>query len=942
MAGVFGGGPGSSRLEGLLSLFERIRERPTRRAGDRLRPLLITIGSPDETREAAHEFVERCMADPGPYTHISADGASAGDAFSDQALLLRHMSRDLSAHRRRFEPGLRFPLLSMALWLLELRRMRLDQQRNGDGHAPASAAQQQTWQLAAELRNAIDDAQSRALLGRGIRRRRQIVVPAERPGQQGRFASALSHLEQVAPIGVATIALVSAGAAATLDLAAAIIAAAIGLSVIATQVATRTRDWAGRRRYRWFTSDEQRHLRGLRSTDFLGFALDVISRPEAAPDRPLDEQLERVLVAAFLQDLRHSYRRSIWRAPWARVRYPAAVFDQLPPGSPGRAQCRLFAERVEELRRDEERFDPLVIVFAVGSRPEARELALAIRTPPADQPVADLTDVRESEHGHAFWNAHLAQQRRVAVLGTRREFRVDSGTGNGSSTEEVYRGRRRPLLTHPSVPWIVATLILAASVAVISFQAVRYCAAFSVWRAGNGECVGITDGSYAYTGRLRAAERRIKRLNDEVTGSGKPYVTLVYLGPMTTDPETKNPVADLMAGVHGELIGLSIAQQRHNAASGQPLLRILLANTGSRFRYAAEVAARIRERAAEDRTIVAVAGFGHSRRQTGEAIDELAKSAMPMIGTTNTYDGTGRRKGGFSPYYFRLAPPNSRLADHAAFWAKNGLTGPRAKTADVFYDADKDDFYSKNLAEDFARSFGKDRVRMLPYADPSQVPSRVQEACVRPSEMFYYAGRSDEFRSFINRLATTSCGGRRVVVAGDEVTKYVSDNGPEIGRTSSIRLFYSPIAAREAWTERWAGRQPVPVFYGDFDVVVGEIYGKGSAVRTRPSRTHAAIGYDAAVTVISVAERIYGEQGRALPTAAAILSELTEPRPGALDQGASGLLRFGSRTRGHQIDDKPVLLAEVLPDGRHSIVAVCGPLVRAEGGPRAPVPCPGR
>ncbi|MFI0351656.1 hypothetical protein [Actinomadura sp. 9N407] len=937
---------GADRFEALISLFERIRERPGARAGDRLRPLLIAFGTEGETQPVAHGLVERCRSDPGPVSHITSglddQGRPRQHAFTDLALLLRHVTHELSQRRQSLEPGLRFPMLSMVLWLLELRRMRLEQaQAEGGSRADrdfASDAQRQLWQLAGDLRAAGDDGERRGLLGRGIRSRRRIVVPAERPGQQGRLASALSYLDQMAPIGVGLIALVSATAASTLDLVAAAVAGGVGLAFVLLQVTARTRDWSGRRRYRWFTSQEQDYFRGNRSSDFLGFALDVVDRGETSPGTPLDDELERLLVAAFLHDLRQTYRRGLWRAAWARVRYPAVVVDRLPDGDPHRAWSRRFIERVEELRREQERFDPLVIAVLLGSREEARTLALAVRAPLAERSVADLGEMREQPDGNPLWNEHLAERRRVAVLGTRREFRVDAGRGDGASTEPVYQGRRRPLMTRPAVPWIVAGVLLAASVSVISYQAVRYCSPLTVWRAGNGECVGISDGSYVFNDRLAGVERRIERLNDQVIASGKPHVTLVYLGPMTTDPKNRNSETDLLAGNHGELVGLSIAQQRHNEAGGLPRLRILLANTGSRFRYAREIAAKIRERAAGDPSIVAVVGFGQSRRQTGEAIDELAKSALPMIGTTNTFDGTGRSSGRFSPYYFRLAPPNKRLAEHAAFWARNGQAGVRARTADVFLDTSQDDEYSRNLAADFAAAFGRDKVRTLAYADPSQVSAKVQEACTKPSDVFYYAGRSDEFQLFVDRLANTSCG-RRVVLAGDEVTKYVSDNARKIGRTDSIRLFFTPLAAREAWDPAWVGGEPLQIFYSSFGPVVDDLVGAGAPANARPSQTHAALGYDAARAVIGSAERVYGENDRALPAAAAILSELTEPGEGALPQGATGLLRFGPRSGGHLIEEKPVLLAAVRPpDGKLQMVALCGRLVGKA--PPAPAGCP--
>ncbi|MGI5166968.1 hypothetical protein ACQEU3_21725 [Spirillospora sp. CA-253888] len=930
-----GGGTGTARLEGLLSLFERLRERPTAREGDRLRPVLVVAGSPERTRQAAHLLVERCMDDRGPYAHVSAQSADT-ERFTDQSLLLRRLSRDLSTHHRRFEPALRFPLLSMAVWLLEIRRMRLRQEAGEQAPQFASNAQRQVWQLAGELRAADEDAHRRTLLGRGILRRRQIVVPAERPGQQGRLASVLSHLGQIAPIGVAVVALVSATAASTLDLAAAMLAAGIGLSVLLGQLAARTRDRAGRRRYRWFVSGEQNYLRGNRSTDFLGFALDVVHREETAPG-PLDDAIEHLLVAAFLQDLRQAYRRGIWRATWARVRYPAVVLDQLPDGHDADGTLRRFVELLEEVRRTEERFDPLLLTVSVPAGAEGADLAARIRVPLDGQGPVPLEELRETPEGQRFWTGLRAERHRVGVLGVRRAIVVPIDAGDGSSAEPVHRGRRRPLLTHPVLPWLVMGVVLVASVSVITFQAVRYCEPFTVWRAANGECVGVTDGGHHFTKRLAAVEKRIKRQNDEVTSSGKPYLTVVYFGAMSVDPRTRNPEADLLAGIHGELVGLSIAQEAHNKASGDLRLRLLLANAGSRFRYGREVAERVRERAAADPRVVAVVGFGQSRRQTSEAVEALARTALPMIGTTNTYDDTARVVVGadkgpgaprrFSPYYFRLAPPNRRLAEHAAFWARNGQTGVRATTADVFYEAGRDDLYSQNLAEDFAKAFAPGKVRMLPYTDPSQVPGRVQEACANPSQLFYYAGRSDEFRSFVNRLANTDCKAPRIVLAGDEVTKYVSDNGAEVARTNTIKLFFTPLAARESWNRPWLDGQGEHAFYGGFEEVITDLVGAKAPRKEWPSRTHAALGYDAARTVINVAERIHGDQAQALPTAAAILSELTEPGEGALSQGATGLLRFGPRAGGHEIEDKPVLLTALQPGGGLRLVALCGRLV---------------
>jgi hypothetical protein len=328
-------------------------------------------------------------------------------------------------------------------------------------------------------------------------------------------------------------------------------------------------------------------------------------------------------------------------------------------------------------------------------------------------------------------------------------------------------------------------------------------------------------------------------------------------------------------------------------------------------------------------------------RQTQDAINELSPTALPMIGTANSYDDTARSDTSFSPYYFRLAPPDQRLARHAAYWAEHGELGIHAKTATVFYSGDRDDLYSQNLARDFKASFAPGKVDMLSYADPSQVPDIVRRACAHPSDLFYYAGRSDEFLSFTTVLSNTACGGKRVVLADDEIAKFVSDHAAEIGRDSdAMQLFYMPLALRQAWTRTWVGpRQPLQQqFFSEYDATVKQLTGKNTPAEQLPSSTHAAVSYDTALVIADAAQHVYAEH-RAQPKPAAILSALVEPESGAPLQGVSGVLTFGPRSVGHQIVDKPVLLATARPDGVIDVREVCGRLVAAD---QQKADCPAR
>jgi hypothetical protein len=937
-------GVGADRLRGVLELFERLRERPRRRGRERLRPLLLLLGPAGRTVRVAKLFKERCEEERAPASHIAADTAANGISG-----VLREAMHELSqsACRPRWEPALRFPHLEMALWLRDLREIRLA----GDPQPPrnASRAERENHRLVHNLTNppvGDNEASRRRELGRVIRRRGRDVLRDIDEGRRGRISTFLGFLEQIAPIGVAVVAVVSAGTAAAVDLAAAILAGTVGLAFVAVQILARTRGWYGVLRYNWFR--RQPYLSDG-SPDFLSFALGVFDPRPVEPDDHA-EQLDQLLVAAFLEDLRRNYRRDVRRAAWARVRYPVIIFEALAPGHVGVA----FVETVERVRaraqRDADRpvFDPLVIVAGVdpaepadtdphapsGTRLVDR-IAQAVRVDLASGEPADMLAAAR------LWDRHRAEQRRVAELGTRRELRVDvTAFPAGGEPPAVRPGRRRPRLTHPLLPWIVMVAVLAGSISVISVNAFRYCAAFQIRRTASGECVGITDGSYTFgadgmrggaDNRMKPVLDRIERLNDEVLRSGKDYITVVYLGPVTADPSTRNRRLDLLAGAQGELVGLSIEQQRFNDASPDLRLRLLVANAGAKFQYGVQVAGQIRDLALEDRSIVAVVGFEQSREQTRSAIRVLSKAALPLIGTANSYEAIGRlESGAYSPYFFRLAPTNQRLARHAAYWAASGRLGEPVRTVDVIYDDDPADLYSRDLARRFRTEFLKERpggtVRMSAYRHPSDVARATMAACRSPQDAFYYAGRSDEFATFVNTIEQNCGQADPVVLADDEIAKYVSDHPKEIGGRG-YRLYYTPLALWEAWSPRWVGpdRQR-QTFYADYRRIARAMAGNSGAPERQPSETRAAVSYDAAAVITNVARQVHGEQN-SVPTASAIFAALTDQGRDALPKGASGVLRFVRGPTGHLVEEKPVLLATVAQDGTLKVEAVCGRLV---------------
>src|SRR5262249_22299192 len=157
-----------------------------------------------------------------------------------------------------------------------------------------------------------------------------------------------------------------------------------------------------------------------------------------------------------------------------------------------------------------------------------------------------------------------------------------------------------------------------------------------VRRIDTNECVGITDGSFVFHDRLKSMLAQIRKTNHEIEGSGRPYVTVIYVSQLSLSASEAAGGDDLLADIQGELAGIALRQRRRieNVKDGtMPQMRVLVANAGGQYRFAKDVAGDILKRIDEDETIIGVVGFDESRKNVRDAIDKLRSKAIPVIST---------------------------------------------------------------------------------------------------------------------------------------------------------------------------------------------------------------------------------------------------------------------------------------------------------------------
>lgn len=303
--------------------------------------------------------------------------------------------------------------------------------------------------------------------------------------------------------------------------------------------------------------------------------------------------------------------------------------------------------------------------------------------------------------------------------------------------------------------------VLAA--ALVAWLAVRVFASPScgegVVRRG-GDCVGITDGSFDFDPAMKPIDRQILQENRRVVKSGDAYVTVAFLGALSTTREH-----NLTGGrAVREVEGAYIAQRRANdgaAGGNSPKIRLVLANEGSDQSQWAYVVGKLTAMVRSDH-LVAVAGLGLSTRETLESARVLSAHGIAMVGDVVTGDGID--SSGAALPLIGAGPPTrieglARVGSHVSQQVSvlaQYLRG-RMKTAAMVVDQKATDLYSRSLATDFRATFGGSIKKGGRFEEPFTADSPAQKGIYNryhtvatnlnlcggdPPDVVLYAGRT--------------------------------------------------------------------------------------------------------------------------------------------------------------------------------------------------------
>lgn len=358
-----------------------------------------------------------------------------------------------------------------------------------------------------------------------------------------------------------------------------------------------------------------------------------------------------------------------------------------------------------------------------------------------------------------------------------------------------------------------------------------------VTKAPDGEMIGVSDGTFAFdtnrpsgsdmiqaatalkSGNVPSAEslwqsalnvstefnnaEALIYLEDQrVLSSGSPYITIV-VGTMLTGSNV---------GVgRDDLQGAYVAQKEYNDGSklsGGTMVRLLVANAGNNSQYATTVANQIVQLAQHDHTFVGVMGWPFSS-YTQTAINTLTQAHIMMVSQTASTDLLS----GASPYFFRVAPPNTEQGQVGAKYAEQVL---HARTAALFIDPS--DPYSETLGSDFQKQFTADgnTVFTEQYVEGASghaaMPQLLNAALNHNPvpDIIYFSGYAVDVSVILTDLPSSGQFATIPVLGGDalyELGGYTSS-----ARPADRHLRFTSFA----YPDEWNKLHSKPAFFGEY------------------------------------------------------------------------------------------------------------------------------
>jgi ABC-type branched-subunit amino acid transport system substrate-binding protein len=483
-------------------------------------------------------------------------------------------------------------------------------------------------------------------------------------------------------------------------------------------------------------------------------------------------------------------------------------------------------------------------------------------------------------------------------------------------------------------PWVAAAMVLVV-VGVSAFLWISAkmdeCAPGVKKTGPRSECIGVSDGSYSFRSELKPVMDKIRAENQRVEKSGKKWVSIAYVEPISSDPDDESAKYQLSE----ELKGAYLAQRQLNdhqlgGVGDLPQVRLLVANIGERSEQWKPLTDQLIDMAhgGEDR-VVAVAGFGTSRGGTLKAVNALRAAKVPMMGSTVTADAlTSSSTVGF----FRVAASNRDQASAAAAYLEQRQKAKHGYKVLVIRDRNEDDIYNTSLYKDFMTAARAKGLTLMDgevqYASgidgiSNAFSTVAQQVCFKQPDAIFFAGRGANLRGFIIAM---SAAGRRcpvTVLTGDDAVGVYYDSATDGATVEQFRHDWDVSRVTALYTALGHPTLPSKLYpkgnnpYAGFIILYHQEFGGTGDTELQDGQ--ATLGHDAVWTLGVAIHGAAGDNGVATVNAESTLSQLVT---GVTASGVTGPIELDSDGNPH---DKAMSLVRLEPEGRYVFEQVLRP-----------------
>lgn len=359
----------------------------------------------------------------------------------------------------------------------------------------------------------------------------------------------------------------------------------------------------------------------------------------------------------------------------------------------------------------------------------------------------------------------------------------------------------------------------------VTTSALRICGSVGsgVYRV-DGECVGVTDGSYVFRPELAGIEARIATENSRVRAEAASYVTIALLDPLTASGQDELLPGEVTARLEGAYAALRRVNTTTVVGDTQPQIQLVLASEGSTDPQWQRVTDQLVGMTTREHPLVAVIGLGTSTRQTQQRATKLSRAGIPMV---SAYLGSDLLDYRHIPGLIKAAPSNRYYIDALnSYVDTHGITSAILVKdsnsdlgVDLFSQALKDNFTAKmgNLTRDFPIQVFTGTVGNQSGAAThlfSSIRANICGAAANGLQAILYAGREVDLKTFIDSLRYRPCLGAKLTIltAGLDLTGLLEGPTEQELRQANLTVVVAATVDAEGWQRNVPG---TPEHYQD-------------------------------------------------------------------------------------------------------------------------------